>query len=522
MSVPSLCELALKRVLLDQTTPLCTLPQCWNEDPIKPQREPISPREAGGAVRKACQRILSTIYGGEPADYHTGAIGQFVTTYERIRRLGQEHDQRRPLQRICWNESIAAVDFQIRFSRFFSRLWQFFGNRAMSHAFYSQFNQFLSVHRINRESFSEVIRILDTMRNNALPAQQHRIPTLENLFVIAGAANYWEGLNSLIAEGMDPNVRNDRGQAVLHMAADNGHREAIQVLLAEGANLNVQDGDGWTALHYAADNGHLEAIRVLIAAGAHLNVRNDRSQAPLHRAAAKGHLEAIQALLAAGAPLNVPDDIDQTALHKATAEGHLEAIQALLAAGADPNARYDLDLAPLDVAVHNGNSEAIQVLVDAGADLNVRSLGRTALHRATAQGHLETIQALLAAGADPTIRDNSGESPLRQLLDLGVDINTRYDHGRTALHRAASWDNRDAVRELLAAGGNPAIRDDEGRTPFMIALRHGNFSTVNVLFPSKYKLALLAITGSLLLLDVMLRSQADQEGGGSTSANPDL
>ena len=56
----------------------------------------------------------------------------------------------------------------------------------------------------------------------------------------------------------------------------------------------------------------------------------------------------------------------------------------------------------------------------------------------------------------------------------------------------------------------------------MLAVSNRHFSTAHVLFPHKYKLVLAVITGCLLLLDMILRSQSAQEDRGSTSAHPDL
>jgi ankyrin repeat protein len=66
---------------------------------------------------------------------------------------------------------------------------------------------------------------------------------------------------------------NEKGQTLLHTAAEGGNHEALKLLLAHKYKLahlvNTKDGfGGWTPLHYAADGGHLECLDLLISHGA--------------------------------------------------------------------------------------------------------------------------------------------------------------------------------------------------------------------------------------------------------------
>ena len=51
------------------------------------------------------------------------------------------------------------------------------------------------------------------------------------------------------------------------------------------------------------------------------------------------------------------------------------------------------------------------------------------------------------------------------LIESGADLNQRYYIGWTPLSRVAQYGNLTIVRALLAAGADPNIADDEGRTP---------------------------------------------------------
>jgi len=65
---------------------------------------------------------------------------------------------------------------------------------------------------------------------------------------------------------------------------------------------------------------------------------------------------------------------------------------------------------------------------------------------------------------------------LRELLDRGFDPDTRRNDcfNRTALMRAAAYNDVELAKLLLKYGANPYERDEDGDTPIFIALREEN------------------------------------------------
>jgi hypothetical protein len=98
-------------------------------------------------------------------------------------------------------------------------------------------------------------------------------------------------------------------------------------------------------------------------------------------------------------------------------------------------------------AASDGHTDLVRELINQGVDVNSKnSSGFTALIIASQAGYIETIKALLAAGAD---------------------VNARNIEGETALYYAALHGRYEVVKELISAGADVNLKAYGGRTPLM-------------------------------------------------------
>ena len=79
----------------------------------------------------------------------------------------------------------------------------------------------------------------------------------------ATAAGYEKIVRMLLANGADPNIREQGGYTPLHAAAQNGDEIVIRTLLYGGADLGIRSDDGKLPLDLALEAGHTEAARLL-------------------------------------------------------------------------------------------------------------------------------------------------------------------------------------------------------------------------------------------------------------------
>ena len=194
-------------------------------------------------------------------------------------------------------------------------------------------------------------------------------------------------------------------------AIDSDDEPAIAALLSTHPDLAAtRDDDGVSAILHALYRRRRTVAAQIAAVIGDLDVFD---------AAALARVGRVRALLAIEPELAKSRTSDGfTALHYPAFFGGDEAAdvaRALIDAGADVNARSDNDFSvlPIHSAIASGHDEVVAVLINAGADVNAtQPHGWTPLLGAAKNGSLASVERLLAAGADPAARNDDGSSAL--------------------------------------------------------------------------------------------------------------
>jgi ankyrin repeat protein len=132
----------------------------------------------------------------------------------------------------------------------------------------------------------------------------------------------------LVEYGADPNAKAGRKDLTpMHLAAAAGHVPMMKFLLSKGCQVNIAAADG--PLHLAVENGQREATEFLLANKAQIDAKGWANQTPLHYAVKNGRLDLVDLLVKRGAIINAQTDWGETPLGMAQSSDEPE-IAALL------------------------------------------------------------------------------------------------------------------------------------------------------------------------------------------------
>lgn len=195
----------------------------------------------------------------------------------------------------------------------------------------------------------------------------------------------------------------------------------------------------------------------------------------------------------------VVDPSLNSALLEAAASNNAARVRDLLGRGADIEARGAGGRTPVVAATKNRAVEAASVLIDAGADVNAKDdMEDSAYLYAGAEGYNEILEMTLRHGADLRSVNRFGGTALipasehgfvttvRRLIEAGTDVNHVNTPRWTAMQEAVVYGDgskryQETVTLLLDAGGDPNIRDAQGRTVLDNAERLGQSDIVEIL-----------------------------------------
>lgn len=169
---------------------------------------------------------------------------------------------------------------------------------------------------------------------------------------------------------------------------------AMRRLLQDGIDPNLKNEKGVPGLNLALSEESLKVVRVLLASPRlKAEQRSSADESPLMLAALKGYLDIVRRLIELDADVNKPG---WTALHYAATHGHLAVMELLLEHHAFIDAQAPNGNTPLMMAAYFGTPEAVKLLIQAGADLRLRNhAGMTALDLAQRGERTNAAQLLI-------------------------------------------------------------------------------------------------------------------------------
>ena len=88
--------------------------------------------------------------------------------------------------------------------------------------------------------------------------------------------NKFSELETLFMDGLNPDSKDEHGNTILIIAAQNNNKRIIKIALRYGAQINMQNMMGNTALHFAKEYKYDSIFEYLIKKGADTEIKNLR------------------------------------------------------------------------------------------------------------------------------------------------------------------------------------------------------------------------------------------------------
>ena len=150
------------------------------------------------------------------------------------------------------------------------------------------------------------------MQNQQPKMDEETLAFLQQVFQLVRGGQA-EEFREYLVRGLPPNLRNEKGDSLLMIAAYNGHPDVVKLLLEHGADAELANDRGQTPLAAAAFKGDIDVINILLDSGADVDGGVDGGRTALMTAAMFNRTEIVDLLLERGADI---DRRDATGPHR--------------------------------------------------------------------------------------------------------------------------------------------------------------------------------------------------------------
>eukprot|EP00163_Fabomonas_tropica_P005673 TRINITY_DN152_c0_g2_i1.p1 TRINITY_DN152_c0_g2~~TRINITY_DN152_c0_g2_i1.p1 ORF type:complete len:1933 (-),score=373.41 TRINITY_DN152_c0_g2_i1:82-5880(-) len=293
----------------------------------------------------------------------------------------------------------------------------------------------------------------------------------------------------LCENGLDPGIRDNDQAAAIHFSAAYGTAFFLNAQLKRSKSAaRMRDGNGRTAVHWAVSGGHVNILKLLHPVLPHLNPCDRHGLSPydclMDCPDDETRQETKAFLLQHGAK---PGKTIKRAAIK------LQALTRGYLVRSDGPA--SLESSPSTMTLDDSDNSSMKSLDLLLTPRSSRSTPHKSRIRAPSIGKLykgqlksgahvapEEYQALCNKFIETIKKKDADVSQVADLIDHGADVNARDVDGRTALHFASEFGEKDIIELALSHGADAtALTYDTCETPLITAARAGHHDVIEPL-----------------------------------------
>jgi len=284
--------------------------------------------------------------------------------------------------------------------------------------------------------------------------------TILMLLVFSGCASDGVDYDLVLSNGHEVTVKKDRDMLYAVLSGEN---DTLEEALNSGADVEARDWRGWTPLMLAAENGRKEMAETILKKGADVFAKDKYGRTALMKARDKEHFGVVKLLEDTENAINVK-------LFSAAQDNNIEGVLSSLKEGVYVDAKDWRGWTALMIAAENGAEEVVKTLLKKGANVFAKDkYGKTALVKAKEKSQLGAVELLesrerfVRTGILTAAKKGDVEK-IQKMLNMGVSIDARDEHGVTLLIWAVREGRKSAVKFLLRKGANLYAKDEYGMT----------------------------------------------------------
>lgn len=292
------------------------------------------------------------------------------------------------------------------------------------------------------------------------------------------------------------NKKDENGQTILHILADNGENEYIKQLLGLGSLINAKDNEGKTPLIHAIEHEKFATALILLEMGADINSRDILGKTPLMYAVKMKNFDFLKNFINYNPEINMKDEQLNTALMISIQANELnEVSNFLIKNNSDLAIRNCSGATPLILSSQFGTLEIGKTLVKNNSNIHDKDyMGMTPLHKASEYGHVAYVKYLVGLGANINETNFDGKTSLILAVEKGnynvidflceqqsININFQDKHYETSLFKATINDNFDIAQMLIEHNADPNLNSDMNYSPLLIACLNSNYKIIDLI-----------------------------------------
>ena len=357
-----------------------------------------------------------------------------------------------------------------------------------------------------RITLSPIIKSLEEVNEELISsAKSGDLDTAKTLLAKGANINYHDksGLSPLLIAvlsgqkimvgyfaGRGAQLSSTEATALMRISVDKDDPWIASVVAKHKNMLNLTFDNGRTILWLAAEKKSWNTFDEYLRAGVNVEIRDSSGKTLLVWAIETGNTEVINRLMKSGSRFASPDA--DSMLKQAVVNEDVDKIRTLTLLKVNVNRVYEDGLTLLWYAAVKERTDIAELLLKAGAKAEVADkTGKNLVTYCVERRKYEMAKLLGRYGAKLKNADAVflmqrglviGDAELVQtLISLGVNVNTKFSDGLSALWIAAFTNNRDMIDVLAAGKANMDIRDKNGKTVLMWAVENDKKEVANAL-----------------------------------------